>query len=165
MNASLQKTKTLERFCCLLYVIPRMSIPILLSEDYQTAYELSVFRNVESGSCIRFSNTSFNISATGVDQSDNAAKLRKSTVSTEGFLKAKTHRRDKVHCHHRKQALLAAAQCIRAAHDAHIPAHTVKPIKVEGNFADECEWLIEKILLSGSKDKFFCCPQFPDIVV
>jgi hypothetical protein len=44
-------------------------------------------------------------------------------------------------------------------HDAHIPTHTVKPIEVEGNFADEREWLVEKILLSGSKDKFFAVPN------
>ena len=123
------------------------------------AYELSMFHSIELGSCIRFGNTSFDIPATGVDQLNNTAKLRKSTFSTEGFLKAKIHRRDKV-CHHCcKQALLAAAQCIRAAHDAHIPAHTVKPVEVEGNFADECEWLVEKILLSGSKAKFFTVPN------
>jgi hypothetical protein len=90
------------------YVVPGMSMP----KDYQTAYELSVFRNVESGLRINFSNTSFDIPATGIDRSDDAAKLRKSAFPTEGFLKAKTHRRDKM-CHHRrKQALLAAAQCI-----------------------------------------------------
>ena len=122
------------------YVVPGMSVPILLGEDYQTVYELSMFRNMESGSHICFSNTSFNIPATGVDWSDDAAKLRKSVFS---FLKAKTHHRDKA-CHHcHKQALLVAAQCIRAAHDAHIPAHTVKPIEGEGNFADKHEWLVK----------------------
>ena len=126
------------------------------------AYELSVFRSIESGSRIRFGNTSFDISATGVDRSNNAAaKLRKSAFSTKGFLKAKIHCRDKARRHRCKQALLAAAQCIRAAHDARIPAHTVKPVEVEGNFADECEWLVEKILLSGSKDKFFAVPPTP----
>ena len=114
-----------------------MSVPILLGEDYQTAYELSVFRSIESGSRIRFGNTSFDISATGIDWLNDAAKLRKSTFSTEGFLKAKIHHRDKARRHHHKQALLAAAQCIRAAHDARMPAHTVKPIEVEGKFADE----------------------------
>ena len=64
-----------------------------------------------------------------------------------------------MHRHRRKQALLAATQCIRAAHDARIPAHTVKPVKVEGNFADKHEWLVKKILLSGSKDKFFAVPN------
>jgi hypothetical protein len=81
------------------YVVLGMSVPILLGEDYQTAYELSVFCNVELGSHIRFSNTSFDIPATGVDRSDDAVKLRKSAFCTEGFLKAKTHRRDKMCCH------------------------------------------------------------------
>jgi hypothetical protein len=35
----------------------------------------------------------------------------------------------------------------------------VKPVEVEGNFADEREWLVEKILLSSSKDKFFAVPN------
>jgi hypothetical protein len=34
------------------YIVPGMSVPILLGEGHQTAYELSMFRSVESGSCI-----------------------------------------------------------------------------------------------------------------
>ena len=64
------------------YIVLGMSVPILLGKDYQTAYELSVFRSIESGSRIRFGNTSFDISATGVDRSNDAAKLRKSAFST-----------------------------------------------------------------------------------
>jgi hypothetical protein len=140
------------------YVVPGMSVPILLSEDYQTAYELSVFHSVELGSRIRFGNTSFNISATGIDRSNNTAKLRKSAFSTEGFLKAKTHCRDKAHCYRHKQALLAAAQCIRAAHDARIPTHTIKPVEVDGNFNNEREWLVKKIR------QILHSPQLPDFI-
>ena len=39
-----------------------------------------------------------------------------------------------------------------------MPAYQLT-LLVEGNFADEHEWLVEKILLSGSKDKFFAVPN------
>ena len=36
------------------YVVPGMTVPILLGEDYQLTYELGVSRNVEEGPRIHF---------------------------------------------------------------------------------------------------------------
>jgi hypothetical protein len=141
------------------YIVPGMSVPILLGEDYQSAYELSIFRNVESGSRIRFGGTSFNIPAVGVSRSNDSSKVRKSALGTESFLRAKTHQRDKARRHRNKLHQQAATRLIRAVHDSRIPTHTVKRVDVEGNFADKWEWLVEKILLSGLKDKYFAIPN------
>jgi len=37
------------------YVVPGMTVPILLGEDYQQSYELNVTRSVEEGTHMSFS--------------------------------------------------------------------------------------------------------------
>ena len=141
------------------YVVPGMTVPILLGEDYQTAYELSTHRSVESGARIRFGSTSFDIPAMGVGRTDDPPRLRKSALGVESFVKAKLHRRDKSRRHKQKLKSQTETRLVRAAHDFRILPHAVKRVEVEGSFTDEREWLVEKLLLSGSKDKAFVVPN------
>ena len=94
------------------YVMPKMSVPIFLGEDYQMAYKLSVFCNVESGSRIRFGETSFDILVVAVSRSNDASKIRKSAFTVDSFIRAKSHRRDKTKRHHQKLRQQAAARII-----------------------------------------------------
>jgi hypothetical protein len=43
------------------YVVPGMSIPILLGEDYQLNYEIALTRNVESGTKLHFQNWQYTV--------------------------------------------------------------------------------------------------------
>ena len=43
------------------YVVPNMTVPILLGEDYQQSYEIGVTRNVEEGTHISFRRHDFRI--------------------------------------------------------------------------------------------------------
>ena len=49
------------------YIVPGMTVPILLGEDYQLTYEVGVTRNVEEGPQIHFSKSGYKISAEQVD--------------------------------------------------------------------------------------------------
>ena len=49
------------------YIVPGMTVPILLGEDYQLNYEVEVTRNVEAGSHIHFAGTDFKVPAHRVE--------------------------------------------------------------------------------------------------
>lgn len=44
------------------YVVPGMTVPILLGEDFQVNYEIAVTRNVERGSKLHFQNWKYTTS-------------------------------------------------------------------------------------------------------
>ena len=73
------------------YVVPNMTVPILLGEDYQLNYELGVTRNVETGTKIRFADTDHEIMAIWVDQTSDFDRMRQSTMLVNKFAKPKTH--------------------------------------------------------------------------
>ena len=45
------------------YVVPGMTVPILLGEDFQLTYEICVKRNAEEGTTISFGNTDYEVEA------------------------------------------------------------------------------------------------------
>jgi hypothetical protein len=47
------------------YIVPNMTVPILLGKDYQINYEIGVSRNVEEGSSVHFRRTEYSIRAEG----------------------------------------------------------------------------------------------------
>jgi len=48
------------------YVVPGMTVPILLGEDFQLTYEIGVKRNIEEGTTISFGATDYKVDARGV---------------------------------------------------------------------------------------------------
>ena len=49
------------------YVVPGMTVPILLGEDYQLTYEIGVTRNVEEGPRVRFGKSEYEVVAKYVE--------------------------------------------------------------------------------------------------
>ena len=60
------------------YVVPNMTVPILLGEDYQQSYEISVTRNVELGTHIGFGQHNHRIRAVPVERTTDFGRLRQS---------------------------------------------------------------------------------------
>ena len=67
------------------YVVPRMTVPILLGEDYQVNYEVGVTRNVETGTKINFAGTVHEISAMRVDRMPDFDRMRQSSLLVSKF--------------------------------------------------------------------------------
>ena len=141
------------------YVVPGMTIPILLGEDFQLTYEIGVTRNVEEGMTISFGKTDYEVKARGVERTNDFARLRQSAMLTGHFIKAKLHRRGKAKHRKRKLKFGIDQALVRAAEDYKIRPHECKPIRVEGNFKEDKEWLVEKNLLANSNDTFFAVPN------
>ena len=53
------------------YVVPNMTIPILLGEDYHLTYEIQVSRSVTDGSYLHFKGTPYSVPAVGVSRTND----------------------------------------------------------------------------------------------
>ena len=73
------------------YVVPRMTVPILLGEDYQQAFKLTVLRHLEKGTTVQFGGMPHIILASSVERSGDFDRLRPSAYLVASFVKAKLH--------------------------------------------------------------------------
>ena len=105
------------------YVVPRMTVPILLGEDYQVNYEVSVTRNVETGTKINFAGTAHEISAMRVDRTPDFDRMRQSSLLVSKFARAKIHRRNKARRLRQKVKFGVEEQTVRAADDYLLKPH------------------------------------------
>jgi hypothetical protein len=67
------------------YVVPRMTVPILLGEDFQTTYELAVQRSVTEGTTVSIRSTDFEISAVAANRTEDFTRLRQSAYQVASF--------------------------------------------------------------------------------
>ena len=68
------------------YVVPGMTVPILLGEDYQLTYEIGVTRNVEEGPRIHFGNSDHEVMAKQVERTADFNRMRQSAYSVGRFI-------------------------------------------------------------------------------
>ena len=141
------------------YVVPNMTVPILLGEDYQLNYELGVTRNVETGTKIRFADTDHEIMAIRVDRTSDFDRMRQSTMLVNKFAKAKTHRREKARRRRRKMKFGVEEWTVRASEDYILKPHGCHRIRVEGQLDVDQDWLVQKSLLANANDSYFAVPN------
>lgn len=75
------------------YVVPGMTVPILIGEDYQLTYEVRVTRNVEEGPRVHFGKSEYDITAKQVERTRDFDRMRQSAHSIGQFIRSKLHRR------------------------------------------------------------------------
>ena len=114
------------------YVVPGMTVPILLGEDFQLTYELGVTRNVEEGTYIHFGQTDYKVRAQAVERTNDFGRLRQSAMAVGHFIRAKLHRRNKAKRRRKKVKFGIDQTIVRAAEDFKLRPHECRPIRVEG---------------------------------
>ncbi len=77
------------------YVVPSMTVPILLGEDFQLSYELAVQRSIDFGTTVTIGRRGLTVRAEGVRRTGDFGRLRQSAAGVAGFIKAKFHHRKK----------------------------------------------------------------------
>ncbi|EJD37121.1 hypothetical protein AURDEDRAFT_73607, partial [Auricularia subglabra TFB-10046 SS5] len=123
---------TILVFAAELYVVPDMTVEVLLGEDFQLNYELSVLRNVELGTRVKVGETGFAFEAT----------------STTGELAAEV-KRDKV----------LASGALYAWKDVLIPAETTVRVPIAGDLQQDREWYVERHLIPLQDENFLTVPN------
>ena len=141
------------------YVVPGMTVPILLGEDYQLTYEIGVSRNVEEGPRIHFGKSEWRLQAQQVDRTKDFDRMRQSAYSVGRFIRSKLHRRRKNKRHRQKVKFGIEGRVVRAKENYRLRPHECKPIQVEGQLDDDKDWLVTKNLLSGADDACFAVPN------
>jgi len=81
------------------YIVPGMTVPILLGEDYQLNYEIGVTRNVEKGSRIHFGGTDYKVLAQRVNWMTDFDRMRQSAMLAGHFIRSKLHQRARAKRH------------------------------------------------------------------
>ncbi|EDR00752.1 uncharacterized protein LACBIDRAFT_333842 [Laccaria bicolor S238N-H82] len=69
------------------YVVPGMTVPILLGEDYQLTYEVGVTRNVEEGPQVHFGKSEYSVTAKQVERTKDFDRMRQSAHSIGRFIR------------------------------------------------------------------------------
>ena len=141
------------------YVVPGMTVPILLGEDYQLTYEVGVTRNVEEGPRVHLGKSTYEFTARQVERTKDFERLRQSAYSVGKFIRSKLHRRRKNKKRRQKVKFGRDERVVRAAGDYKIRPHECKRIQVEGQLGEDKDWLVSKNLLSGADDSYFVVPN------
>lgn len=143
------------------YVVPGMSVDILLGEDYQLCHEIAVRRSVESGTRVEFRGLPYSVKAVPVSRTKDFERLTSTHYCAASYVKAKTHRRAQARRHRKNVKFGKEKSIIRAAADIRIRPNSVASLKVDGYFMENTErdWLVEKSLLANDDDSFFAIPN------
>lgn len=141
------------------YVVPNMTIPILLGEDYHLNYELIVAHKVDFRSVVNFAGVLYSVSARGVSRTKDFDQMCQSACSVASFIKSKLQKRNKAKKARQKKKFGVDQRTVQAAEDYRLWPDECRRIKVEGHFKDDKTWLIEKNLLASANDSQFVVPN------
>ncbi|KZV82817.1 hypothetical protein EXIGLDRAFT_570919, partial [Exidia glandulosa HHB12029] len=111
------------------YVVPGMTVDVLLGEDWHLNHEIGVLRDLQQGTRVR----------------------------AQSFVKAKSHRRAKAARHRRKLALRSGA--LRAFEDVVIPPSSTCNVTIAGDLRGKKEWYVERNLVPVKGDVFLTVPN------
>ncbi|RDB15235.1 hypothetical protein Hypma_004746 [Hypsizygus marmoreus] len=141
------------------YVVPGMTVPILLGEDYQQTYEVCALRSSTNGTTVEYGRNGQSVSAEPVEGTPDFGRLRQSAYMTAHFVRSKSHRRNQAKRVRQKKSIFKELRTVRAAQDYLLKPHECKNIQVTGDFAENREWLIQKNLLASGSDDYFAVPN------
>ncbi|EDR14134.1 uncharacterized protein LACBIDRAFT_321942 [Laccaria bicolor S238N-H82] len=114
------------------YVVPDMTIPILLGEDYHLNYELTVAHRIDFKSVVNFSGAPYSVPARGRNKAKKARDKKRFGIEK---------------------------RTVRASEDCRLRPDECRRIRVDGHFEEDRTWLVEKNLLASNNDSAFIVPN------
>ncbi|KAF8998644.1 hypothetical protein BDZ89DRAFT_1096346 [Hymenopellis radicata] len=127
------------------YVVRGMITPLLLSEDFQTSYELGVERRA-SGHCFVVLPRQVSSSLTV----DLGFDIRQSFAHTSSFVRRKLTRRARAK---RKIPILATPPPVYAAQDTVLKPGYVQYLEVVADWGGRTSWIVDKVLIADDKSE------------
>jgi hypothetical protein len=137
------------------YVVPNMSVDVLLGEDFQLNYAIGVSRDPSRNPIISFLGYAHEVEATPVGQCIDSSRVLRTSMSTQTYVRAAAHRRNKgVRQRARRKLRLEAETEVRASEDFELAPESVRKVRVEGQFGDDPgrEFVVERNLLLDGED-------------
>ncbi|KAJ7615061.1 hypothetical protein DFH06DRAFT_1146122 [Mycena polygramma] len=141
------------------YIVPGMTVPILLGEDFQRNYNLGVQRNVETGTKILLDKGEVVVPAENVRRTEDWCLAREAAALSSKFVKAKIHKQNQARKQQLKRKWGSEQKTIRAAEDTKIAAGSSRRIRVVGELGTDKNWVVEKNMLADANDSYFAIPN------
>nr|GAT48031.1 TY3B-TY3B protein [Mycena chlorophos] len=152
------------------YMVREMRVPLLLGEDFQTAYEISVVRKGDGECTLVIGQSGATVSASSSQTYDlgfevkhvnavDSARLPEGTVPVPvapGLRVGASRRFKKAD---RKKKLDDAKRHVTASIDVLLSPGSVHLVPVEGNFEGCDQWLVEKVLISTDDGNVLAAPS------
>ncbi|PBK94522.1 hypothetical protein ARMGADRAFT_868594, partial [Armillaria gallica] len=113
------------------YLVPKMSVPILLGKDYQINYKLTIKWSLQDGTSISYGGQ-----------------------PEYTFIRAHNHRREKNRRAQAKKKHHESHVAIRAKTDVKIKPHTCQNVAVDRPFNKEQVWVVERNLVPLSASSY-----------
>ncbi|GJE92997.1 hypothetical protein PsYK624_091560 [Phanerochaete sordida] len=129
------------------YVVPRMSVPVLLGEDFQRTYEVSVHRDAVKGVRIAFGSSGLWAQAQDVAAKVHVPKVARRNEGEAAFVRAKTARKLARVRRKRRTEARREEEAVRLSEDVELDPCSVKNVPVTLQGDKDREWLVEKGLI------------------
>lgn len=141
------------------YVVPGMTVPLLLGEDFQVCYELTVSRSASHGTQVHFGGTPFSIKATPVEKTNDFERVERTAKSAEKSRKTQDHRTAK----HRRQRMKRQAvrdfMLLRASTDLIVKPESCIRVPVVNSNWGETTYIVEKQIICDESDQSLLIPN------
>lgn len=112
------------------YVVPGMTVPILLGEDFQQSYELHVRRSASKGTTILVGNTPWSVAASPVEKTNDSSRVERTTNLSERDVHKMGHQQRK-HRHQKDRKKTARDQSVlKVAEDTILAPKTCRRVAV-----------------------------------
>lgn len=99
------------------YVIPNMTVPILLGEDYHLNYECTVAHKIDFRSVVNFTGVPYSVPARGVSHMKDFDCMQQSASANASFVKSKLHKQNKAKKARQKKKLGVEQRTVQAMED------------------------------------------------
>ncbi|KAF9028269.1 hypothetical protein BDZ89DRAFT_933716, partial [Hymenopellis radicata] len=132
------------------YVVRGMLSPLLLSEDFQTSYELGVERHASGRSFVILPRQGYRIEASSSLDVDIGFSIRQSFAHTSSFVCRKLARRAKAK---RRPDALAIPPLVYAANDLIIKPGFVQSLEVIADWGERKNWIVDKVLIANENEE------------
>ena len=133
------------------YVVRNMNVPILLGEDFQTTYELSITRQA-TGQCeVLVGRSGRVIPAASALNVDLGFEIR-IAHSMQSFIRRKAVARAKTKGSAKKQSEVLASE------DTLIQPYSVRNVAISAAFEGREDWIVEKIIIGTDDQNIMAAP-------
>ena len=136
------------------YVVQGMKVPLLLGEDFQTAYELHVKRHATGHCEVTVGESSRIIPASSAHSVDLGFEIRQAYLS-KSFIRARTARRSRARD---LKGMSKELQPVYATEDVLIEAGRVKMVRVTGAIKERKDWLVERVIVGKDSTDILAAP-------
>ncbi|KAF9024545.1 hypothetical protein BDZ89DRAFT_954620, partial [Hymenopellis radicata] len=132
------------------YVVRGMWSPLLLSEDFQTSYEMGVERRASGHCFMTLPRQGYRIEASSSLEVDIGFEIRQSFTNTSSFVRRKITRHTRAR---RRSSVPFAPPPVYAANDMIIRPGFVQYLEVVADWGERQNWIVDKVLIADDNNE------------